>query len=130
MKLVIGGAWQGKIDAACNYFKIEKTQLIDGRDCPMESIYDADGIHHFHEYVKRMLMQQISTEGFLDRLCEKNPNLLIISNEIGYGLVPMEPFEREWREQTGRICCEAAQKSDQVLRVTAGIVNLIKGMKE
>ena len=29
---------------------------------------------------------------------------VVISNEIGYGIVPMDKFERRYRELTGRIC--------------------------
>ena len=77
--------------------------------------------------MKRLLQEKVSTEGFGEYLYQKNPDILIISDEIGYGLVPLDPFEREWREQTGRVCCEIAARADMVLRVTAGIPLVIKG---
>lgn len=127
MNLVIGGAYQGKTKAACTFFKKELSDFVDGRSCSMEEIFSASGIHHFHEYVRRMILKEISAEGFGELLFKKNPDLLVVSDEIGYGLVPMEAMERAWREQTGRICCVLAQNSDIVVRVTAGIPSVIKG---
>ena len=41
MKLVVGGAWQGKTNAACLYFKIKEEELADGRNCDLNIIYSA-----------------------------------------------------------------------------------------
>lgn len=127
MKLVIGGAWQQKTEAACRYFQIEKESLADGRICDPEEIFVCPGIHHFHLYVKRMMVQNQDLTEFVKNLEQKNPDILLISDEIGYGLVPMDAFERAWREQTGRICCDIAGKSETVIRVVAGIPQVIKG---
>jgi len=40
--------------------------------------------------------------------------------------VPMEPFEREYREQVGRVNCLIAGKASQVIRVISGIGTKIK----
>lgn len=137
MKLVIGGAWQGKTKEACRIFEIKEAELADGRTCKMEEIYHCKGIHHFHEYVKRLLRGEWKTpenaktdfpENLGEALALRNPDILIISDEIGYGIVPVDAFERLWREQTGRICCEIAARSSSVIRVTAGVGIAIKGM--
>ena len=52
--------------------------------------------------------------------------LVIISDEIGYGLVPVDVFEREYREKSGRVNCYLAEKADQVIRVVCGIGSRIK----
>ena len=33
---------------------------------------------------------------------EKNKDTIVIADEIGNGIVPLDAFEREYREQTGR----------------------------
>ena len=55
---------------------------------------------------------------------------VVISNEIGYGIVPMDKFERRYRELTGRICCDIAKESKEVHRVVCGIGTIIKGGKD
>lgn len=46
----------------------------------------------------------------IDEILEKNHDITIISAEIGYGVVPMDKCDREWRETVGRTCCYIAKK--------------------
>ena len=46
--------------------------------------------------------------------------------EIGCGIVPTDPLEREWRQMTGRALSRIAGQSDQVTRVICGIGQRIK----
>ena len=54
-------------------------------------------------------------------LADENPDIVIVSDEIGYGIVPVDAFDREYRETVGRICTELAVYSDKVYRVVCGI---------
>ena len=54
-------------------------------------------------------------------LYQKNPELVIVTDEIGCGIVPTDPFQREVREQTGRVCTALAGKARRVHRVICGI---------
>ena len=49
-----------------------------------------------------------------------------LGDEIGNGIVPMEHEEREYRELTGRLLCELANKADRVERIVCGIGERIK----
>lgn len=127
MELIIGGAFQGKREAAQRMFGIAPEELADGRVCSQEELYACKGVHHFHEYIRRVLEQQGNAEGLADELQEKNPGIVVISDEIGYGIVPLDASERLWREQTGRVCCRLAAASSHVVRVVAGIGTVLKG---
>ena len=61
-----------------------------------------------------------------EQLIRKNPNVVIVTDEIGYGIVPADPFEREYRETNGRICTELAEYAECVFRVVCGIGKAIK----
>lgn len=52
---------------------------------------------------------------------------VVICNEVGSGVIPVEKSERETREQTGRLCIQLAQKADCVVRLVCGIPTVIKG---
>jgi len=52
---------------------------------------------------------------------------VVICNEIGSGLVPVDPAERARRERVGRLCCALAAQADQVVRVVCGVGTVIKG---
>lgn len=127
MELVIGGAFQGKREVACRLFDLEKTELEDGSTCEFQKIYDCKGMFHFHEYIRRRLKEYGTVENLVLEIMERNPDIVIVSNEIGYGIIPLDAFERLWREQTGRVCCQVAEQSSHVIRVVAGIGTLLKG---
>lgn len=48
------------------------------------------------------------------------------ADEIGCGIVPMEAFERGYRETDGRICQRIAAYSEEVHRVICGLGMRIK----
>ena len=55
-----------------------------------------------------------------------NPDAVIISDEVGSGVVPMEKSERDYRERLGRFLCELASEAESVERVFCGIGARIK----
>lgn len=126
MKMIIGGAYQGKLAYAKE--KYPDIAWIDGESCEFQEIYHCEGIDHFHRYIERVLRQE-STEYLMDiaeQLIQKNPEVILITDEIGYGIVPIDPFERMYRETTGRVCTRLAAFSTEVYRVLCGIGMKIK----
>ena len=61
-----------------------------------------------------------------DRFISENKNVVIINNEVGYGVVPIDKNERLFRELNGRFNIRIAQSSDEVYRVVSGICTRIK----
>ena len=129
MKLIIGGTFQGKTAFACRQTGISLEQAADGMTCEYDAIYHVPMIYHFHEYVKRRMQDGLEYKNLPAEILKKNPQLVIVSNELGYGVVPIEAFDRRYREDTGRICCELAAASEEVWRVYCGIGTPIKGGK-
>jgi adenosyl cobinamide kinase/adenosyl cobinamide phosphate guanylyltransferase len=60
-------------------------------------------------------------------LMERNPDVVLVSNELGYGVVPIDAFDRKYREGTGRLCCLLAKEATEVHRVVCGLGQVIKG---
>lgn len=138
MKLIIGGTAQGKLRFAMEQIAPEDAIIWDGAlpgeaDVPAEDI-NGDGkkgkkiliVDHFHLWVKRRLSgggnPEEEIEGFLARF----PDCVIISDEIGNGIVPLLEEEREYRERTGRILIRLAKEAEEVDRVLCGIGQRIK----
>ena len=128
MKMVIGGAYQGKLQWAREHFKdLSIDTWIDGETCEMEDIFCCGGIYHFHQYIERLMESSCETRlQFVQLLIEKNPQIIIITDEIGYGIVPLDKKEREYREFVGRVCTALAKESDEVYRVICGIGSRLK----
>ena len=134
MKMIIGGAHQGQLAWARKHFpEISDEEWIDGAACEPEEINTCRGIYDFQEYVRRIMqlenegMYSHAVEDLADEMIYHNPDLIIVSDEIGYGLVPIDAFERRYREQVGRICTKLASHCEQVVRVVMGIGTVIKG---
>ena len=125
MILVTGGCFQGKKKYVCEKFGFKVEDLTDGGACPMEALYSAKALYHFHEYIRRLM--EAGREFSLPQLIEQNPDILLITNEQGYGVVPTDRFDREYREKTGRICCQIAKEAKEVHRIVCGVGTVIKG---
>lgn len=127
MKLVIGGAYQGKLAYAKKEFAKAGMSWTDGALCPFEDIYTCQAVWHFESFIRRMMAEGKDTKGLAASIAEKNPDIIIVSTEIGYGLVPVDAFAREYREQAGRVCTELAASASRVDRVVCGIGTTLKG---
>ena len=122
--IIIGGAFQGKTQYATKIYP--GLGLTDGFNCPLDEIGNCVAVNKFHSFTRRWLLEGRTKEALLTML-ENNRNLqLLISDEIGYGLVPIDDFEREYREFHGRVMTELAEKADCVERVVCGIPQRIK----
>lgn len=126
MILIVGGGFQGKKKFAEELSGIGREQFADGSNCAFEDIFEKKAVCHFHELIGRMLRDGYDTSGLVERILEKNRDIVIVSNELGYGVVPMERFDRLYRETVGRICTQAAAEAKAVYRVVCGIGVRIK----
>ncbi len=121
MRLICGGAFQGKLGFARELSGFSENEFADGKTCSLEELLQAKAVYAFHECVRRFVKPEDDWSQFARRLILENPDLLIVTDELGYGVVPMEREDRAWREHTGRICTELAAHSECVYRVVCGI---------
>lgn len=111
MIFVIGGMAQGKNEYAkaqygdyeiiCDYQNTIRSNLQRGEDAMAEA------------------SKLLETVEDLD-------HLVIVCDEVGYGLVPIDAFERSYRETVGRVSCYFASRATEVVRIVAGLPMRIK----
>ena len=51
----------------------------------------------------------------------------VICDEVGCGVVPVEPAQRARREAVGRLCCRLAERAERVERIFCGLPMVLKG---
>lgn len=143
MRLVIGGRAQGKLAYVKGQYP--KAHVINGADALENTAWQelredenalegqtAGGAliwNHFHEFVRAGLSEGKNPEELwklTKQRMEEAPELVILCDEIGNGIVPMEKEERTWREETGRLLCRIAAEAESVERVFCGIPSCIK----
>lgn len=148
MKLVIGGLAQGKLNYVLHKEGLDDNAVWDrclpkmaaskGRPVEAEgnpAVADRKPagakenvvvINHFHEWVKERLKEGRSPEEEILSFLEHCKDCIIISDEIGNGIVPLDAFEREYRERAGRLLVVLAGRAEEVERVICGIGQKIK----
>ena len=124
MRIITGGAFQGKRAFAEKLYP--GVEWTDGGRCALDEIRTCRAVYGFHEFVKRWIKQGKSWEELASLMLEENRDLILICDEIGCGLVPVDAFEREYRESTGRIMNALAEQAERVDRVVCGIGRRIK----
>lgn len=133
MKLIIGGAFQGKRDFAFHLVEKEpgRALLADGETDSLDQALCCDILCGFQEYVRRFFIEEADGDRklreFIDCLIKENPGVIVTANELGCGIVPIEKNDRILRERSGDACQFLAGFSDEVYRVVCGLPVLIKG---
>lgn len=113
MILIIGGAGQGKLDYVLQKTGYGPAQVArtpeEARTRPVFA-----GLEDWPELDEAALL-------------EANPDVILICDEVGCGVVPVDPAERAWREAVGRLCCALAERARGVERVFCGLGMVLKG---
>ncbi len=110
MILVVGGSYQGKTEFARVNFP------------------NAKYFNQLHKFIKKRIEDGKNQDEILQEIEDVvlDGQWVVISDEIGNGVVPFEENDRQWREITGRILISLAKKSDEVYKVICGIGQRIK----
>lgn len=126
MRFIFGGAYSGKTAFALDESGLALQDVVSGADCSLCGEQGIKILNGLHLLVKRLLTCRKDPFLFLDRLIKENPDIIIISDEIGSGIVPLEAEERLWREAAGRLCCEAVRRAQRVDRLLCGVPQRLK----
>ena len=135
LELVIGGRAQGK--SAYARKKYPHAVYLDERDLTEDGslLIDEDKAHeiilwdHFHLCVRTWQEAGMTMDGMQDKIadiCKMCRHLVIISDEVGNGVVPLQKEDRIYRELVGNLLIEIASKAERVDRIICQIPQQIK----
>ncbi len=130
MILITGGAFQGKLEAAKALF-LEKGNgkdplILEGAQIVSKQMQNADIIHQFHLWIRSLLKEEKDPYKMAEELLKANPHVILILDQMGCGIVPMDAFDRKYRETVGRIGCMLAKQAQEVYLLNCGIVRRLK----
>ena len=69
---------------------------------------------------------QEQRQALLDRLVDMRAELILVSNEVGLGVVPMGALSRRFVDEAGWLHQDIAQRADRVTFVVAGLPQRLK----
>lgn len=127
MIFIFGGYAQGKLNFALKKYGLDYSDVFDSQQNDFSEYRGERIINHFEYMIKKWLEHDenpfVKTEEILDLLA----SCVIISQEVGCGLVPVDEDERRFREAVGRANCLVSEKADTVYRVCCGLGLKLKG---
>jgi adenosyl cobinamide kinase/adenosyl cobinamide phosphate guanylyltransferase len=117
---------QGKLDYVLGQTGLSKNDVA--RD--MENAKERPVLYGLHDIIAKLLKDGRDPEREIEELITVNPDIIVVCNELGCGVVPIDPFERLWRDCVGRVCCMLALNAQRVERVLCGLPLVLKGEGE
>ena len=120
MILYTGGKAQGTEEAAKARFKAD-AKIIEGLEEQIRDYLTGHAVH-FDEIPK--LAEDWAKEVMTEE--ERSGTLILITREMGCGVIPMDEAELLLRELYGRFQVELAKRAERVFRVFCGIEYRIK----
>jgi len=119
MHLIIGGAYQGKLEYAKQQFGIAPDEICECNEKGKPD-FSKRCLNHYERYLKFCLKQNITP--FTDFTKES----VIICQDIFCGIVPADREERAWRELAGRTVTVLARQAQSVTRIFCALPTKLK----
>ena len=120
MILIIGGAYQGKLDYAKSAFQICDDDIYvcaaGEIDFSKRCIYRIEEFAYHHP----------DPVSYFQAYREQWQNSILILQDIFCGVVPMGAENRAWRQQTGRLAQYLSREAKQVSRIFCGLEHRLK----
>lgn len=129
MELYVGGSFQGKLKYVRKKCDISSEAVYTGKE--ISNLIDKGTkeriiLDQFHLWVRECMKKGENPEEAFEQILSACPKCIVISDEIGNGIVPVDEFEREYRDRTGRILIEIAKKAEKVERIICGMGQRLK----
>ena len=127
MKLIIGGAFQGKGDYAKETYggTVYDCRLPENKE-KLDLDLSADIIDGLEVFTRLYAEEQLEAADWLRAHEVALADKVFVCDDISQGLVPMDPVDRAWREMNGRALLYLAGIAESVERVFCGIPQRLK----
>ncbi|CAM1381143.1 bifunctional adenosylcobinamide kinase/adenosylcobinamide-phosphate guanylyltransferase [Fretibacterium fastidiosum] len=126
MHLILGGRHMGKRTYADSLYG-PALSPCDLASADLALLPAADRVLNLQEGVRRLLLAGTDAGEFFRAHLEDLRTCVLIGSEVGSGVVPMDPIERRWRDETGLLYQLLAREAAIVDRVWCGLPLRLKG---
>ena len=120
MILIIGGAYQGKLDFAKEAFGVTDDEV---HTCTSGEIdFSKRCVYKIEEFTSG----NPDPIGYFEAHREDWQDSILICQDIFCGVVPMGAENRAWRQNTGRLCQYLSREAERVSRIFCGLEQRLK----
>ena len=124
MVLIIGGAYQGKLDHARTAYGVTDGDVFTCAGTEID--FSRRCVDHIEAFVLACVRAGLDPVSYFEDREDAWRNSVLICEDIGSGVVPMGADMRAWREECGRLCRFLARRAERVTRVFCGLEQRLK----
>ena len=126
MILIVGGAYQGKLDYVLNRFELTKDNVSFCTDEDTTYPLGNEIICQVDKWILSLLRADKNITSEINQFIKDNQDTIVICDDISCGVVPVDPLIRKWREEVSKFLGVLAINSDEVIRLYCGIPARLK----
>lgn len=128
MILVFGGAYNGKLAYVKEKYNIDEEDIFY---CTLGNLdLDKKVICGLHIFVREMILNDKDPLEYIKNNIEKLEGKIIITDDIGMGIVPIEKRDRMWRDIHGKCIQYISLNCIKVIRIFFGIEKVLKNEED
>lgn len=124
MVLIIGGAYQGKLDFAKTAFTLSEDDIFTCTS--LEIDFSKRCINKIEEFTLACAQSGLDPSEYFKAHKEDWKDSILICEDIFCGVVPMGAEMRAWRQATGRLCQYLSREAAEVSRIFCGLEQKLK----
>ena len=124
MILIIGGAYQGKLDYAKAAFSLAPEDIFTCTGTEID--FSKPCVNALEEFCYACIQREMDPIAYVQEHREDWQNSILICNDLSSGVVPMDPVDRQWRHAAGQLCQYLAGQAKQVSRIFCGLEQRLK----
>lgn len=132
MRLIFGGAYQGKRDYVIERFGLKDGDIFccsageeNGSEGPSID-FSGKAVDGLEEFVLGCVRTGTEAKDYLEARRNEWRDIIFICTDISSGVVPFEKELRAWREMVGRTLMYLGKEAEEVTRIFCGLPQKIK----
>ena len=124
MTLIIGGAYQGKLEFAREAFSLGEDDVFTCSGTEID--FSRPCINALEEFTLACVRQGIDPVEYLQSHRAQWENTVFICQDLFCGVVPVDTELRSWRHTTGLVCQYLSREAARVSRIFCGLEQRLK----
>lgn len=122
--LVFGGAFNGKLKYVKDKYSLKDEEIYY---CKSDEInFEKKVISGFHIFIREMLLNNKDSIKYIEENKELLKEKILIADDINSGIVPIDKFDRKWRDINGKALQILSKENNKVIRVFFGLEMVLK----
>ena len=126
MNLIIGGAFQGKLDYAKEKYGYTQENVYLCDENTPEIDFSKPCINHLEEFTLACVRHGVDPVQYFKQHWEDARYSCFICMDISSGVVPLSQELRMWRNENGKLCQYLSGESSSVVRIFCGLEQVLK----